>query len=363
MSDTRPLAGIRIVEMAGIGPAPFAAMLLADMGAEVVRIDRPQPTGFPAPYDLLDRGKRTVTLDLKDADQRGTAHRLIAASDVLIEGFRPGVMEKLGLGPGDFREAPRLVYGRMTGWGQDGPLAHAAGHDINYIAITGALDAIGTAGGPPVIPLNLLGDFGGGSLYLAMGVLAAVVAARATGRGRVVDAAIVDGTASLLTLHHALAAMGQWPGGRGENMLDGGAPFYAVYPTSDGLYVSVGAIEPKFYAELIQRIGLDPTTLPGQHDRARWPELRERLAATFASKTRDDWTALLEGTDCCFAPVLTVEEARSHPHNAHRGNAVTVDGVTQPAPAPRFDGAVSGISRPPAEDAEAILARWSTRIA
>ena len=357
MSDG-PLTGVRVVEMAGIGPAPFAAMLLADMGADVVRIDRPQPTGFPAPYDVLDRGKRTLVLDLKAADDVATARELIGRADVLIEGFRPGVMEKLGLGPADFAGNPRLVYGRMTGWGQNGPLAQQAGHDINYIAITGALDAIGPAGGAPTIPLNLLGDFGGGSMYLAMGVLAAVIAARVSGQGQVVDAAIVDGTQSLMALHHALTAMGRWPGGRGENLLDGGAPFYAVYETADGKYVSIGAIEPKFYAELIARMGLEAATLPGQYDSARWPELRARLAAAFKQKTRDEWCAVLDGTDACFAPVLTLAEARDHPHNAYRGTIVDMAGVPQPAPAPRFDGATSELMPCRASDAAAILQDW-----
>ncbi len=354
-----PLTGVRVVEMAGIGPAPFAAMLLADMGADVVRIDRPQPTGFPAPYDVLDRGKRTVVLDLKAADDVATARDLIGRADVLIEGFRPGVMEKLGLGPDDFAANPRLVYGRMTGWGQDGPLAQSAGHDINYIAITGALDAIGPAGGAPTIPLNLLGDFGGGSLYLVMGVLSAVIAARASGRGHVVDAAIVDGTQSLMTLHHALTAMGRWPGGRGENLLDGGAPFYSVYATADGRHVSIGAIEPKFYAELIERMGLDAATLPGQYDSTRWPVLRARLAAAFAEKTRDEWCAMLDGTDACFAPVLTVAEAPHHPHNAHRANVLTLAGVAQPAPAPRFNGETSQPTPCRTAEAGAILQDWS----
>ena len=354
-----PLTGVRVVEMAGIGPAPFAAMLLADMGADVVRIDRPQPTGFPAPYDVLDRGKRTVVLDLKAADDVATARDLIGRADVLIEGFRPGVMEKLGLGPDDFAANPRLVYGRMTGWGQDGPLAQSAGHDINYIAITGALDAIGPAGGAPTVPLNLLGDFGGGSLYLVMGVLAAVIAARASGRGQVADAAIVDGTQSLMTLHHALTAMGRWPGGRGENLLDGGAPFYSVYEAADGRHVSIGAIEPKFYAELIERMGLDAATLPGQYDSMRWPELRARLAAAFAEKTRDEWCAVLDGTDACFAPVLTVAEAPHHPHNAYRANVTTLAGVAQPAPAPRFNGETAQPKSCRTDEAGAILQDWS----
>lgn len=358
-----PLAGIRVVEMAGIGPAPFCAMLFADMGADVVRIDRMQASGlgvaFPPPYDLLDRGKRTLALDVKDPVDLATVRALIERSDVLIEGFRPGVMEKLGLGPDDFPANPRLVYGRMTGWGQSGPLAQAAGHDINYIAITGALDAIGTAGGPPVVPLNLLGDFGGGSLYLAMGVLAAVTSAQRSGQGQVVDAAIVDGAASLMTLHYALAQMGQWQGGRGENLIDGGAPFYAVYETSDGGHVTVGAIEPKFYAELIDRMGLSDARLPGQYDAKHWSELRDRLAEAFRQRTRDEWCDLLEGTDACFAPVLTLDEARSHPHNAHRRNVIDVDGVAQPAPAPRFGAELVKIRRPAADSAEAILSDWA----
>ena len=359
--STGPLAGIRVVEMAGIGPGPFCAMLLADMGADVVRIGRVgQGSGFPAPYDLLDRGKRTLALDLKAAADVTTARALIERADVVIEGFRPGVMEKLRLGPDSFPANPRLVYGRMTGWGQDGPLAQAAGHDINYIAITGVLDAIGPAGGAPIIPLNLLGDFGGGSLYLAMGVLAAVIAARHTGAGQVVDAAIVDGATSLLTLHYALTQMGRWPGGRGENLLDGGAPFYSVYETADGRYVSVGAIEPQFYAEMVARMGLDPAVLPEQHDNARWPELRDRLAAAFRDRTRDEWCAVLEGTDACFAPVLCLQEARAPPHNVHRANVLTGEGVARPAPAPRFAGSGSGGARPDAEDIEAILARWTT---
>lgn len=339
-------------------------MLLADMGADVVRIDRIEDSGlgiaFPPPYDFLDRGKRTLALDLKDSSSLAIVRKLIEQADVLIEGFRPGVMEKLGLAPDSFPANAKLVYGRMTGWGQSGPLAQAAGHDINYIAISGALDAIGMAGGPPVIPLNLLGDFGGGALYLAMGVLAAAIAAGHTGMGQVVDAAIVDGTANLLTLHYALAQMGRWTGGRGENLIDGGAPFYSIYATSDNRYVAVGAIEPRFYADLIRRIGLAKNGLPEQYDSARWPELRDRLATVFRERSRDEWCKLLEGTDACFAPVLTLEEARAHPHNVHRQNVMSIGGIAQPAPAPQFADGPPEIVRGAGCTAETILASWAS---
>lgn len=347
-----PLAGLRVIEMAGIGPAPFCGMLLADMGAEVIRVDRLVPSGLgvdtPVQYDLLNRSKKSVALDLKSEDGVATTLKLIAKADALIEGFRPGVMEKLGLGPEVCLEQnPRLVYGRMTGWGQDGPLAPAAGHDINYIALTGALAAIGPTGGAPVVPLNLIGDFGGGALYLAMGVLAAVIEAKGSGKGQVVDAAIVDGTASLMTMLHSFQQMGAWELQRGRNLLDGGAPFYGVYETSDGKHVSIGAIETKFYAELIERLGLSGEALPKQHDRRRWPELWARFAEVFRGKTRDEWCALLEGTDVCFAPVLDAAEARSHPHMAARNIHPEVDGVVNPAPAPRFSRTPSAITHPP----------------
>ncbi|MES2339166.1 MAG: CaiB/BaiF CoA-transferase family protein [Pseudomonadota bacterium] len=363
---TGPLAGLRVVEMAGIGPAPFCAMLLADMGADVVRIDRLGASGlaagFPPKFDMLNRNKRSLAVDLKHPLGRATVADMIAQADVVIEGFRPGVMEKLGLGPEVFAARnPRLVYGRMTGWGQTGPLAQAAGHDLNYIAITGALAAIGPKGGPPVVPLNLVGDFGGGSLYLAMGVLAAVIAARASGRGQVVDAAIVDGVASLLTLQHAMYAMGTTSLDRGSNLIDGGAPFYTVYETRDGRWISVGAIEPKFYHELVDRIGLSDAALPAQMDRANWPALRRALADRFAQKTRDEWCALLEGTDSCFAPVLDLDEAAGHPHNEARANHVTVGGVVSPAAAPRFSampGDPPMPASPPGAEDDAILSDW-----
>jgi alpha-methylacyl-CoA racemase len=346
-----PLAGLRVIEMAGIGPAPFCGMLLADMGAEVIRVDRLVPSGLgvetPVKYDLFNRNKKSIALDLKSPDGVAVARRLIAQADMVFEGFRPGVMEKLGLGPDlCLADNPKLVYGRMTGWGQDGPLALAAGHDLNYIALTGALGAIGETGGAPVAPLNLVGDFGGGAMYLAMGMLAALVEAKGSGRGQVVDAAIVDGTASLMTMFHSFQQMGAWSLQRGNNIIDGGAPFYAVYETSDGKYVSVGAIETKFYAELLERLGLAGETLPKQHDKKRWPELRARFAEIFRGKSRDEWCAILEGTDACFAPVLDMIEARTHAHMAARNIHPEVDGVVNPAPAPRFSRTPSEIAHP-----------------
>lgn len=361
-----PLAGVRVIEMAGIGPAPFCGMLLADMGAEVVRIDRVEPSGLgiamPPRFDLLNRNKRSLAVDLKRPEDIAAVVRMIGQADIVIEGFRPGVMERLGLGPDVFAEAnPRLVYGRMTGWGQTGPLAKAAGHDLNYIAITGALAAIGEKGGAPVVPLNLIGDFGGGTLYLAMGVLAALVSARTTGRGQVVDTAIVDGVTSLLTLQHAMNAMGTLTMERGSNLLDGGAPFYAVYATSDGKWVSVAAIEPKFYAELLARMGLADAGLPDQYDRAGWPALREALSKRFSERSRDEWCAVLEGTDACFAPVLDLGEAPHHPHNADRSNHIMVDGMMSPAPAPRFGDTLPALPTPataPGANTAAVLADW-----
>lgn len=361
-----PLEGVRIIELAGIGPAPFCGMLLADMGAEVVRIDRLAPSGLgvetPQRYDLFNRNKRSVAVDLKSAEGVATVMRLIGQADILIEGFRPGVMEKLGLGPEECRRVNRrLVFGRMTGWGQYGPLAGAAGHDLNYIALTGALAAVGPEGEAPVVPLNLIGDFGGGALYLAMGVLAAVIEARASGEGQVVDAAIIDGTASLMTMFHSFHQMGIWSTDRGVNILDGGAPFYDVYRTGDGKYVSVAAVEKKFYDELVERLGLPTGDLPAQHDRKRWPELRARFAEAIGRRTRDELCRSLEGTDACFAPVLDLVECRSHPHVAARGIHVEIDGVINPAPAPRFSRTPSKIAYPASAagaDTEAVLEGW-----
>jgi alpha-methylacyl-CoA racemase len=361
-----PLRGIRVVEMAGIGPGPFCAMLLADLGADVVRVDRidsrDRGVDFPPRFDLLNRNKRSVALDLKSEAGRAAALRLVARAEILIEGFRPGVMERLGLGPEACRAVnPRLVFGRMTGWGQEGPLAGAAGHDLNYIALAGALDAIGRPGERPAIPLNLVGDFGGGALYLALGVLAALIEARLSGQGQVVDASIVDGTASLMTMLLAMRQMGAWPGGRGENLLDGGAPFYDCYETRDGRHIAVAALESRFYAELLDRLGLKDAALPHQHDRGGWSALRERFAGIFRTRTRDEWCRILEGTDACFAPVLGLDECAAHPHNLARGVFVTVEGVVNPAPAPRFSRTPGRLGRPPpapGADTLAALADW-----
>lgn len=361
-----PLEGVKIVEMAGIGPAPFCAMLLADMGAEVIRVDRLTASGIgiavPPEFDLLNRNKRSLGIDIKSEEGRETLLDLIAQSDVLIEGFRPGVMERLGLGPDDCLTVnPKLVYGRMTGWGQDGPLSQAAGHDINYIALTGALAAIGKQGEAPVIPLNLIGDFAGGSLYLAMGVLAAVLAVRNGGSGQVVDAAVIDGTANLLSLIYSYRQAGFWSLDRGVNVIDGGAPFYDVFETQDGKYISLGAVEGKFYREFLQRAGIADEDLPPQNNPKSWPQLKKRFADLFKTKTRDQWCELLEGTDACFAPVLDLEECISHPHNQHRGIYQSVGGVTHPAPAPRFSKTASEISSGASSigsDSAAILKDW-----
>ena len=337
-----PLAGLRVIELASIGPGPFCAMLLADQGAQVVRIDRVEPGGLGGPmppaYDVAGRSRRSVALDFKQPAGREAALRLIDRADVLIEGWRPGVAERLGLGPEDcLARNPTLVFGRMTGFGQTGPLAQAAGHDLNYIALTGALHAIGAGDGKPAVPLNLVGDYGGGALYLAFGLMAALFERQRSGRGQVVDAAMVDGASSLLALFHGLAACGQWdPQHRAANLLDGGAPFYDTYEAADGRHVSLGPLEPKFFAELARRIGLDARYVARQYDRRLWPEMREAIAALMRSKTRDEWTALLEGSDACFAPVLTLAEAPAHAHARAREAFVDVAGVRQPAPAPRF---------------------------
>lgn len=335
-----PLLGMRVVELASIGPGPMCAMLLADQGADVVRIDRPvaDTSGIPVPprFDVVGRGRRSVALDLKQPAAREAALRLIAGADVLIEGWRPGVAERLGLGPQACHEVnPRLVYGRMTGYGQTGPLAQAAGHDLNYIALTGALQAIGPAAGP-LPPLNLVGDYGGGALYLAFGLMAALFERQRSGRGQVVDAAMVDGASSLMSFFHGLAAAGQWGPTRQDNLLDGGAPFYATYETADGRFVAVAPLEPRFFAALAQRIGLPDALAEAHHDRTRWPELRQALSDLFITRTRDEWCALLEGSDACFAPVLRLDEAPAHPHARERSAFVEVGGMLQPAPAPRF---------------------------
>jgi len=363
-----PLTGMRVVELSGIGPAPFCAMVLADFGAEVVRVDRAQsvrpPSGDARPSaDLLARGRRSIGVDLKHPDGVATVLRMVEHADALIEGFRPGVTERLGVGPDVcLARNPRLVYGRMTGWGQDGPYAPMAGHDINYIALAGALHPIGRHGQGPVPPLNLVGDFGGGGMLLALGVCAALVEAGRSGKGQVVDAAMVDGAALLTTMIHAFLAMGIWADERGVNSLDGAAPYYDAYETADGTYVSVGSIEPQFYAELLRLTGLsDDPDFARQDDRAHWPGLKARLAAVFKTKTRAEWCELMDGSDVCFAPVLSLREAAGHPHNRARGTFIDVGGVTQPAPAPRFSRTPAQVQRPPAHDGQhtdEVLREW-----
>ncbi|REK74052.1 CoA transferase [Aeromicrobium endophyticum] len=354
--------GVRVVELVGIGPGPFAAMLLADLGADVIRVDRPGGNALqlgPAVKDILGRGRPSVAIDLKNPRGVETVLDLVASADILIEGLRPGVTERLGLGPADCHARnPALVYGRMTGWGQDGPLAQTAGHDINYIAVAGALGSIGRAGGPPQVPLNLVGDFAGGSLYLVTGLLAALTHARATGEGQVVDAAITDGTAHLMSMIVAMQQSGGWSDRRGTNMLDTGTPFYDVFETSDGQWMSVGPLEPQFFAAFAQGLGVE---LPGQYDIARWDELRAAIATAFAGRTRAEWIEVFDGTDACVAPVLSLTEAYEHPHNVARGTYVEHHGLTQPAPAPRFSATPATLTSPPeaagSSTAEA-LAAW-----
>ncbi|MGW6598058.1 CaiB/BaiF CoA transferase family protein [Streptomyces sp. NPDC055036] len=359
-----PLTGVRVVELAGIGPGPFAAMTLADLGADVVRVDRPGGAGLgidPA-YDLTNRNKRSVLIDLKTEDGAARVLDLAERADVLIEGYRPGVAERLGVGPRECLDRnPRLVYGRMTGWGQDGPLAERAGHDIGYIAVSGALSMIGTAGEPPALPANLLGDYAGGSLYLVIGVLAALQHARTPdGAGQVVDAAIVDGTAHLTTMIHAMMGAGGWQDRRGANLLDGGSPFYGSYETADGEYMAVGALEQRFYDEFVELLGI-AEELPSRKDFGRWDELREAVAARFRTKTREEWTAVFEGSDACVAPVLSLREAPAHPHLAARGTFTRHAGLTQPAPAPRFSvtpGSVRHAPARPGADTAEVARDW-----
>ena len=346
-----PLSGVRVVELAGIGPGPFAAMLLADLGADVVRVDRPGGVGLAinTEYDITNRNKRSVIVDLKSADGPARVLDLAARADILIEGYRPGVAERLGVGPeACHARNPELVYGRMTGWGQEGPLAHRAGHDIAYIALTGTLGMIGSPDEPPAVPANLLGDYAGGSLYLVVGVLAALHHARAGGSGQVVDAAIVDGTSHLAAMIHGMLAAGGWQDRRGANLLDGGCPYYGTYETADGKYMAVGALEPQFYDEFVRVLGI-PEHADARKDWTRWGELREAVATRFKSRTRDEWTALFEGSDACVAPVLSLREAPHHPHLAARGTFTAHGGITQPAPAPRFSATPTVVRTGPAQ--------------
>ena len=360
-----PLEGKKIIEIAGIGPGPFCAMVLSDLGAEVIRVDRVSavPNEFPSTpgVDLLNRGRKSVAFDLKNQEGIKALLRLVEEADALIEGFRPGVAERLGIGPEEcLGRNPRLVYGRMTGWGQTGPYSNMAGHDINYIALSGVLGTIGREGEPPVPPVNLVGDFGGGGMLLALGICAAFVEVQTSGKGQVVDAAMTDGSALLATMIHTFLSMGVW-GDRGTNMLDTGAPFYDVYECADGEYISLGSIEPQFYAELLRITGLDQEELPKQMDRSQWPKMKLKIAETIRSKTRDQWVELMEGTDVCFAPVLSPSEACAHPHNVERETFVEVAGVKQPAPAPRFSRTPVVIDGPPphpGEHTEEVLSSW-----
>lgn len=361
-----PLHGLKIIEIAGLGPGPFCGMLLADMGADVVCVERKMPAALNPMTDCARRGKRSIVLDLKEESGRRILLELVKKADALFEGFRPGVMEKAGLGPDDCLAVnPRLVYGRMTGWGQSGPLANAAGHDINYISLTGALHAIGRKEGKPALPLNLVGDFGGGAMFLAFGLVCALLEARESGKGQVVDAAMTDGSAALMTLFHTLDAEGRWSARRESNLLDGGAHFYDVYETRDGKYVSIGSIEPQFYALLIEKAGLDPADFQPQMDPSQWPKMKNRLEAVIRSRTREEWCDLMEGSDVCFAPVLDIHEAPDHPHNRARRTYIDVGGITQPAPAPRFSRTAPDAPRPPREpgsDRDSILRDWEVEL-
>jgi alpha-methylacyl-CoA racemase len=363
-SPAAPLAGLRVIEFAGIGPAPYAGMLLADLGADVLRVGRPSSGAelFPVQSAPADRGRRLLALDLKEAQDVDLVLRIIEKADVLIEGFRPGVMERLGLGPeAVLARNPKLVYGRMTGWGQAGPLAKTAGHDLTYLALTGVLEAIGPADGNPVPPLNLIGDMGGGGAFLVIGILAALLERQKSGLGQVVDAAILDGTVSQLAIILGLRGGGLWQGARGRNILDGGAPFYRTYRCLDGRYVAVAALETKFFAALVEGLGLDAATLrPVQYDRRQWPSMHRDFEAIFATKPRDAWAALFEATDACVAPVLDFDEAARHPHNAARSTFIEADGNLQPPPAPRFSRSMCSLGEGigPGGDGDGVLKDW-----
>lgn len=341
-----PLSGLKIVEFAGIGPGPFCGMLLSDLGADVVRVDR-KGSGRASPADVTSRGRRSIALDLKSPDAIEAVLKLLESADGLIEGFRPGVMERLGLGPDVvLKRNPKLVFGRMTGWGQTGPYAKAAGHDMNYIAITGALHAIGTED-KPIPPLNLVGDFGGGALYLAFGLMAGIISARETGRGQVIDCAMSDGAASLMAMFYGFKGAGMWKDERRSNLLDGGAHFYDTYQCADGKWISIGSIEPQFYALLLEKTGITDPEFANQMDRSAWPSLKAKLAEVLKGKTQAEWCAIMDATDICFAPVLDLEEAPKHAHNVARETFVTIEGVVQPAPAPRFSATPGAIQGPP----------------
>lgn len=353
-----PLAGYRIIELAGIGPGPFCGMMLSDMGAEVIRVERP-PKDARRPRDVLARNRKSLAVDLKRPEGVEAVLRLCEGADALFEGFRPGVTERLGLGPDDcMSRNPKLVYGRMTGWGQEGPMAQAAGHDINYIGLSGALHGIGRAGERPVPPLNLVGDFGGGGMYLAFGLVCGLLEAQRSGKGQVVDAAMVDGSASLMSMFFSFAAQGGFKPERGTNLLDGGAHFYDTYETKDGKHICIGSIEPQFYALLVEKAGLDPEVFAPQMNPEHWPSLKSKLAEVFKSRSRDEWCDIMEGTDICFSPVLSLFEAPEHPHNVARKTFVEVDGLMQPAPAPRFSRTepdIRSAARIPGEDSEDVL--------
>ena len=357
-----PLKSVKIVEFAGIGPGPFCGMLLSDLGADVVRIDRAGEVTPSNPKDVGGRGRRSIALNLKDEGDVETALKLMERADGLIEGFRPGVMERLGLGPDTaLQRNPNLVYGRMTGWGQTGTMAHAAGHDLNYVALTGALHAMGRKGERPSPPLNLIGDFGGGALYLAFGLLAGILNVKNGGEGQVIDCAMTDGVASLSTMFHGFRALGVWNDARESNLLDGGAHFYDTYECKDGGFVSIGSIEPQFYALLLEKTGINDPEFQAQMERSKWPSLKSKLITIFKTKTRDEWSEIMEGTDVCFAPVLSFDEALDHPHNKARETFVEVEGIAQPAPAPRFSktpGAIQGISPGRGEHTADILSDW-----
>ena len=356
-----PLVGVKVVEFAGIGPGPFCGMLLADLGADVVRIDRAESVGRSAP-DIMNRGKRSVAVDLKKPEGVEAALSLIERADALIEGFRPGVMERLGVGPDvALKRNPRIVYGRMTGWGQTGPWSTMAGHDIDYIALTGALHTMGRAGEPPAPPLNLVGDYGGGALYLAFGLLAGVIEAKSSGKGQVIDCAMIDGAASLMTMFYGMKAAGIWNANRDDNLLDGGAHFYDTYECADGQWLAVGAIEPQFHALLVKGLGLAADVFPAQMSRGEWPAYTKCVAEIVKTKTRDEWMKVFDGSDACVAPVLSMDEAPKHPHNAERKTFVEAFGTVQPGPAPRFSrttGAINGTPAMPGKQSEDVLKGW-----